>query len=517
MALAVLPFISVASYRTSRQQVIDQYAQLARGAAHATAALINADRISAFIDDGPDQDYFATVDRLENLKEAFGLSYLYVVRPIGDGRLLYVFDISSDESNPDLVEKLGEQTVEYDVYGVIEDAYQNGTIATEPIITDSEYGWLASVYIPLRASDGTITGVIGVDMPMSRELQDVRLQTVRIVTLAGLIILGSLAVLLLLTERRVLNPIVRLSNHMKSFDSDVGNLDDFDPPRSRDELQDIGESYNLLLANLRSYAHNLAAVTAEQERISTELGVAAQIQSAILPSTTELFSDEASKIDSDRLQLSARMIPAFEVGGDFYDFFTLGDQQVAVVIADVSGKGIPASLFMMIAKTLIKVAAQNGEEPQEVLYRVNNLLSQHNDAAMFVTVFLGYLDLESGLLTYANAGHNPPLIKHAIEPWETLQCPASFVVGGLADTHYQQACVRLGAGDSLLLYTDGVTEATASDLELYGEDRLLETANSLAEPDPESLIQAIETDLERFSKGHTQADDITMLALRVCA
>jgi len=521
MSLAVLTSISLASYRTSRQQVIEQYGDFALGAAHATAALIDADRIDTFLNDGPDQEYLATINQLEDLKDAFGLSYLYIVRPIGDGRLLYIFDVGADDTNPSLVEELGGQTVEYDVYNIIENAYRDGAIAAEPIITNSEYGWLASVYIPLRASDGTIAGVVGVDMPMSRELAVVRLQTVRIVLLAALIILASLAILLLLTEWRVLSPIVRLSNHMKSFSSDVGKLDDFDPPRSRDELQDIGESYNYLLANLRTYAHNLAGITAEQERISTELNVAAQIQSAMLPPVDELFSGPvdgtASLINTDRLQLFASMIPAFEVGGDFYDFFALDERRVAVVIADVSGKGIPAALFMMVAKILIKVTALNGDDPQSVLYKVNNLLSKHNDAAMFVTVFLGYLDLADGSFTYVNAGHNPPLVKRNTCPWEVLKCPASFVVGGFDDTSFRQACVRLGAGDSLLLYTDGVTEATSSDLELYGEKRLVDLVNRCMDSDPAVLVQTIEDDLVKFSDGYVQADDITMLALRIGA
>jgi serine phosphatase RsbU (regulator of sigma subunit) len=246
----------------------------------------------------------------------------------------------------------------------------------------------------------------------------------------------------------------------------------------------------------------------ETERIGAELNVATQIQESMLPCIFPAFPHRAE------FDIYASMQPAKEVGGDFYDFFLVDENTLAVVMADVSGKGVPAALFMVIAKTLIKNNAQNGQSPKEVFETVNNLLCENNDAGMFVTAFLGYLDIPSGRFTYVNAGHNYPLIR-AGGSFEWLKTKPGFILAGMEDTFYKQHEMTLRPGDELFLYTDGVTEAFNNENELFGDPRLLEVANSYLGLPLREFTISIKREIDKFAQGAEQADDITMLVIRI--
>jgi sigma-B regulation protein RsbU (phosphoserine phosphatase) len=207
------------------------------------------------------------------------------------------------------------------------------------------------------------------------------------------------------------------------------------------------------------------------------------------------------------------MLPAKEVGGDFFDFFLIDEDTLAVVIADVSGKGVPAALFMVIAKTLIKNNAQYGLNPGEVFVIVNNLLCKDNEEDMFVTAFMGFLDISSGKFTCVNAGHNPPLIKRGDE-FEWFRTKHGMALGAMEDMFYQEAETVLLPGDMLYLYTDGVTEAVNPAEELFGEGRLMEAARSFREADAREFTRLIKREIDVFADGAEQADDITMLVLK---
>ena len=209
------------------------------------------------------------------------------------------------------------------------------------------------------------------------------------------------------------------------------------------------------------------------------------------------------------------MEPAKEVGGDFYDFFLVDDRHLAIVISDVSGKGVPAALFMVIAKTLIKNQTQPGIPLGEVFTRVNNQLCENNGEAMFVTSFMGVLDLDTLAFTFVNAGHNPPLLMRSGQSYEFLQVKPGFVLAGLEGVRYKEETMQLSHGDRLFLYTDGVTEAINAASELYGEDRLKAALNKGAALQPEELLAAVKTSMNEFTAGAEQFDDITMLALEV--
>ncbi|MDR1293167.1 MAG: SpoIIE family protein phosphatase [Clostridiales Family XIII bacterium] len=251
----------------------------------------------------------------------------------------------------------------------------------------------------------------------------------------------------------------------------------------------------------------LTALAVEKERISAELDVATNIQSSMLPHIFPPFPHRKE------INIFGIMDPAREVGGDFYDFFLIDEKKLAVVIADVSGKGVPAALFMVIAKTLLANYALMGKSPKEVFGTVNNTLCENNDAGLFVTCFMGYLDLETGELVSVNAGHNPPLLKQA-GAYGYYRAKHGFVLAGMDGTTYSESQIVMTPGDVLYLYTDGVTEADNESKELYGEQRLLEVMNKNTGTGVEGLCAVVRQDVEAFAGGAQQADDITMLAIQ---
>ena len=209
------------------------------------------------------------------------------------------------------------------------------------------------------------------------------------------------------------------------------------------------------------------------------------------------------------------MMPAKEVGGDFYDFFLIDDDHLGLVMADVSGKGIPAALFMMMSRIMINSAASSGISPGRVLKRVNEKICENNDAQMFVTVWLGVLTISTGQILAANAGHEYPMLRKADGTFELIEDAHSFVVGGMDGVRYKEYSLTLERGGTLFLYTDGLTEATNEDYELFGTDRILEALN--ADPDISSrkLLQNMNTAVDAFVGKAEQADDLTMMAIRL--
>jgi len=247
--------------------------------------------------------------------------------------------------------------------------------------------------------------------------------------------------------------------------------------------------------------------SAEKQQIASELSVATHIQTSMLPCIFPAFPERTE------FDIYATMNPAKEVGGDFYDFFLVDNDHLAVVMADVSGKGVPAALFMVIAKTLIKDHAQQGTQPEEVFTEVNRLLCEANDEGMFVTAWMGVLELSTGHLAYVNAGHNPPLLRRGGN-YEFLRTRSGFVLAGMEGMRYRPASLELVPGDALYLYTDGVTEAANENKQLYGDQRLCEVLNAHADSDPETLLKTVKDDVDAFVGTAPQFDDITMLGLR---
>lgn len=331
---------------------------------------------------------------------------------------------------------------------------------------------------------------------------------VGVLALSALILLGVLF-FAEIRSRKITEPITRLTKEVAVIGQ--GNLDHTVEMHTGDELETLGNAFNQMTKSLGEYMENLAEVTADRERIATELNVASTIQSSMLPCIFPAFPDQKD------FDIYADMHPAKAVGGDFYDFFKTDENHLWVVIADVSGKGVPAALFMVIAKTMLKNYAGFGASPAEVLAIVNDRLCENNEADMFVTVFIGVFEISSGIFTFSNAGHNYPLLYRKGGAFDWLKSSPDFVIAGMEGMKFRDNRVAINPGDRLFLYTDGVTEALNRKEELYGDDRLIETLNrpETREMSIDELVTYMKADLASYADGAEQADDITMLVLEI--
>lgn len=307
-------------------------------------------------------------------------------------------------------------------------------------------------------------------------------------------------------SRRITKPILDLDEGAKIVGG--GNLDYQLEVRTGDEIEDLANAFSKMTSDLKAYMKDLEETTAAREHIQSELRIASEIQASMLPRTFPPFPDRKE------FDIFATMEPAKEVGGDFYDFFFIDEDKLCFLIGDVSGKGVPAALFMAISRILLKTEAQRGIPPDEILYNVNNTLCPENDASMFVTLFCVILNAETGEIQFANAGHNPPLVNANGEGFEFIQLSKSFVVGPMPDTEYKSQKLTLKPNDTIFLYTDGVTEAMNPDSQLFSDERLKECLSGLKDKDVEEIIHAVREQIAEFAQGALQSDDITMLALR---
>ena len=297
-----------------------------------------------------------------------------------------------------------------------------------------------------------------------------------------------------LIKRVIINNLEKINDTLGRITK--GDLNVTVDVRSSQEFSSLSDDINSTVATLKRYIAEAAA------RIDKELEYAKQIQLSALP--TNFPSDE-------EYEIYAQMIAAKEVGGDFYDFYKLNDTTVAFLAADVSGKGIPAAMFMMTAKTIIKDLAESGMAVNDIFTKANEKLCENNESGMFVTAWMGILDITTGNMQFANAGHNPPLLKRANGGFEYLRTRAGFVLAGMEGIRYRVGELTLSPGDRLFLYTDGVPEATNTENQLYGEDRLLDFMNKHASADATEILPMLKANIDEFVGEAPQFDDITML------
>ena len=265
-----------------------------------------------------------------------------------------------------------------------------------------------------------------------------------------------------------------------------------------------------LSEQMEAYRRDLLAMTVQQERVNTELALATRIQTDMLPNIFPPFPDRPE------IDIYASMNPAKEVGGDFYDFFFVDQNHLALVIADVSGKGIPAAMFMMMAKSMLQTQAAAGHSPREVLETVNRLICENNKEKMFITVWFGILDLDTGLLTAANAGHEYPILKTPGGDYEMVKDKHGFVLGGMKRMKYTEYTLTMAPGAKLFVYTDGVAEAMNSHRELFGIERTLQALNAAKDAPPDGVLRSVDEAVARFTAGAEQVDDLTMMCVEYC-
>ena len=387
--------------------------------------------------------------------------------------IYYIFDSYYDSSLQ--FSMGGSSPFNKDYREVLMDTVENGKHSDELIITNGDFGYILTATMPVVIDNKTVA-IIGVEIPMATLEDDIRRYVVSVLTISGVVMLILLAIGVFYIVRTLIRPIgIVVAEAEKFVDNNAEISDKLDKIKTKDEIQVLSGSILRMETEIKDYIENIKTVTAEKERIGAELNVATQIQADMLPSIFPAFPER------HEFDIHASMTPAKEVGGDFYDFFLIDDDHLGMVMADVSGKGVPAALFMVIAKTLIKNSAQAGEySPSKILGDVNEQLCEGNKAELFVTVWLAILRISTGKGMAANAGHEHPVLKRKDGKYELIQYRHSPAVATMEGMRFREHEFELNPGDSLFVYTDGVPEATNAQNELFGTDRMLEALNSRA-------------------------------------
>ena len=435
---------------------------------------------------------------LGRIKEHMDVKYLYVESDATE-ETLFLIDPDEDLFN------LGSTELSSPEYsGLV------GNIHIDPMVSNGKYGWLCSAYEPVYNSKGEAVASVGADLDMNDVVAERRLFLSKMILNAFFFILLLSVISDILVRRHVTRPLEKLTAGLRAFspaadgDYEKSHVLNFTTD-SRDEIHELCSDVRFMQTRIVDALVNLTAVTAEKERIGAELNVAAQIQADMLPRVFPPFPER------EEFEIYATMDPAKEVGGDFYDFFFVDDDHLCLVIADVSGKGVPAALFMVIAKSLIKNRAQMGDSPAAILGNVNMQLCEGNEAELFVTVWLAVLEISTGKGIAANAGHEHPVVRRAGGNYELVVYRHSPAVATLEGIRFREHPFELNPGDSLFVCTDGVGEATNTQNELFGNDRLLEALNRHPDAGPKEQLAEVNHAIQTFVGEAPQFDDITML------
>ena len=390
--------------------------------------------------------------------------------------------------------------------------YYEDNAAVPPTVYHSQYGWLCTTLEPVTdPGTGKVICLSGADVDMTEIMTERHTFFLNTILFVAAFTVAAIVISMVLLRRVAVDPLKKLADaatgfaretHRNFTKEDVIRLD----IKSEDEIGELYREIRSMQSRIVDYTENLTRVTAEKERVNTELRTASQIQEAMLPDVFPAFPERGE------FDLYASMTPAKEVGGDFYDFFLIDDDHLALVIADVSDKGVPAALFMMSSKILINYRTREGGTPGEILTAVNAQLSRDNKSKMFVTVWLGILELSSGLLRCSSAGHEYPVLRQN-GVFSLFRDRHGLVLGALARSKYQDYEIKLHPGDAVFVYTDGVPEASNDKGEFYGLERMNEALNRAAERSPQGILQSVREDVDAFTGEAKQFDDLTMLCL----
>ncbi|OPZ75359.1 MAG: Phosphoserine phosphatase RsbU [Firmicutes bacterium ADurb.Bin456] len=521
LGVALTVTITFFSYSNSKGYLEDMYALRVTTGSKSIASMLAVEDVRAIIAEGGDQSaaYSKVTGLFNTLKQDGLITYLSLVVPDEDSVTFYIdalVEAMGDDPanqipyNSDILyTDAARDEKDLQNYELIWELYAQNRGTDSPVITDNSYGYNYTSVSPVLAENGKAIAEIQyiLDMQQVRNHLNSFLYTMLLISLG--IVLVTLLCYVLFVRRVVTTPIGQLAKFTKDITESKEFAGQKITIKTNDEIEDLGNSFNYMLEELEVHIENLSKITAEKERIGAELDVARNIQASMLPCIFPAFPERPE------LDIYATMTPAKEVGGDFYDFFLVDDDRLAMVMADVSGKGVPAALFMVIAKTLLKNVAQAGLTPKDVLEKVNNQLCVNNEAAMFVTVWLGVLEISTGKLICANAGHEYPVLKRAGGDYQLVKDKHGFVLAGMENSRYKGYELQMNPGDRLFLYTDGVTEATNARSELYGTGRMLAALNRNRDADCETLLHRMKEDIDAFVGEAPQFDDITMLSLEL--
>ncbi len=380
------------------------------------------------------------------------------------------------------------------------------------LVEDFDTPWITAhitAVVPVKDDSGNVSGIVGVMLEM-RHLNQYRVSYLKAVALetAGLALLTAV-IAFFYTRRRYIRPVKKIIKETRRFAAENTKAEGVGDVGSINEYVELARSVDAMEVDILNYIENLTHITAEKERADAELGVAKTIQTNAVPNTFPAFPERAD------FDIFASMTSAKQVGGDFYQFFLIDDDHLAIMIGDVSGKGVPAALFMMQTNILLTEKARSGGTPAEILRDVNNIVCRQNQASMFVTVWLGIIELSSGRLTAASAGHDDPAVYRKGGVFELIGGEHGLFIGAFEDLEYENFDIYLGEGDKVFIYTDGVHEAVNANDEMFTVDRMLCSLNEVGTQSPERILEHVKSSVAAFVGEVSQFDDLTMLCFEL--
>ena len=513
--------ISLFSYATSKSYLEEMYAERVMTNSNAIAAMLDIEDVKTILTEGGDEtpEYQKMYDLFNQLKKDGDITFLSLVVPDEDSVCFYI-DAMVEEMGDDPANQLTygsdilyvdaanpDDPADMEKYITIWERYRDNKGIDTPLVTDNDYGYNYTGVSVILDENGNAIAEIQYILDMSEVRAYLNSFLINMLLISFAIIGITIILYIFFVRKMVTKPVGKLT----AFTQEITKTGTFENQhidiKTGDEIESLSQSFNFMLAELENYIANLSKVTAEKERIGAELDIAKHIQASMLPCIFPAFPERKE------FDIYATMEPAKEVGGDFYDFFMVDDTHLAIVMADVSGKGVPAALFMVIGKTLIKDHTTPGRDLGKVFTEVNQLLCESNSEELFITAFEGVLDLVTGEFVYVNAGHEMPFICKAGGDFEPYKIRAGFVLAGMEGMKYRAGSTRLEPGDKIFQYTDGVTEATNLKNELYGMNRLGAILNKVKGGTPNDILPAIKKDIDEFVGDADQFDDITMLCL----
>ncbi len=515
LLLVFFAVVSIIGYNSFTEALMSQYSEGAFLTAETAAQMVDADRMDEYAEsEGATQEYLDVWNQLDHLCNSSGSTFVYVIRPDRSdyAHITFLFSTIDHESKYTIYDFGYVRDTTNDDYRQKYRALYELESERELVIRDRGYietDAHITAMIGLKGSDGQVKAILCVQRQMD-VLSVARQKYINkiILTLIILVVLVVVGQSLFL-HRTLLQPLKQISDEALRFSKEGEKTEKKlrDTIRNQDEIGHLAGSIDRMEEQIQNYVESITQITAEKERINTELTLATKIQADMLPHVFPAFPERKE------FELFANMDPAKEVGGDFFDFFLVDDDHLCITIADVSGKGIPAALFMMASKILLKNNAMTGKGPAEILTDVNAAICANNREQMFVTIWLGILEISTGRLTAANAGHEYPVLMRAGKDFELYRDKHGFVIGGMEGAEYSQYELQLNPGDKLFLYTDGVTEATDANKELFGSGRMIAVLNERKDTSPTQMLEGVRRAVDDFVKEAEQFDDLTMLCL----
>ena len=485
--------------------------------ADTATTLVNGDHLDEYLRGEELDEYEQSRRYLNAYTKRIGVSIIYVIMVdrTDYGRFVSVFNlINNDVDNTDYSEwELGhkrEATNEeyrqkyraiYEQEAVHETVYRmRPNDGSHPHVT---------TMVPLRNSNGEVAAILCIQRPIMEMVRARRPYLIKIIISTLVMSLLAAIFITVFVRKQILVPVTVVSEEAARFARENTKSKEIGEISKYAELRNLAASINTMETDMVRYIENLTTATAEKERIGTELAFARAIQEGSIPNEYPAFPDRSE------FDIYGFMLPAKEVGGDFYNFFLIDDDHLGIVIGDVSGKGIPAALFMMVINILIVNRARVGGTPADILDYVNKDATEHNTSGMFVTVWLGILELSTGKVIAANAGHDDALICHRNGETAPMKSRHNIVLGAFEESRYKDFEFVLEKGDKMLLYTDGLTEATDIHDQLFGRERAIQAFDAYKDRDPQGIIEGVRSRVDEFVGEAPQFDDLTMLCLEL--